>query len=66
MRVGISGLSSVEGFYEVWNYDINELRCYAFRKTVRVSHMETGEEFSGPDFEAALRAQIQESNGGAY
>ena len=57
VRIAICGVSAVDGFYDVWNFDINEFRSYAFRKTVRVTHLETGEVFTGAELEASLRSK---------
>lgn len=57
VNIAIAGLSYVDGFFEVWNFDIDEVRCYAFRKTVRITHLKTGEVFNGEELEASLVAQ---------
>lgn len=57
VNIAIAGLSNVEGFFEVWNFDIGELRNYSFAKTVRVTHIQTGEIFTGAELEASLMAQ---------
>jgi len=53
--IAISGLSSTPGFYETWNFDIGEVRNYAFGKTVRITHLETGEIFTGEELQKALQ-----------
>jgi hypothetical protein len=58
VNIAIAGLSSVEDFFEVWNFDIGEVRNYWFEKTVRITHLETGETFTGEELAAALRAQV--------
>lgn len=57
VRIAIAGLSSVEGFFEAWNFDIGEVRNYAFAKSVRITHLQTGEVFTGTELEASLRSQ---------
>lgn len=54
VQIAISGPSSVPGFYEVWNFDIGEVRNYAFRKTVRIVHLKTGETFTGEEVRRSL------------
>jgi hypothetical protein len=56
VNITIAGLSNVEGFFEVWNFDIGEVRNYSFAKTVCVTHLQTGEVFTGAELEASLRA----------
>lgn len=58
VKISIAGLSEVAGFFEVWNYDIGQVRSYAFAKTVEVVHIQSGESFSGTDFEEALRSKL--------
>lgn len=58
VHIAIAGMSAVEGFYEAWNYDISQVRNYAFAKTMQVTDLETGDVLSGPEFERALRSQV--------
>ncbi|MDK3025447.1 hypothetical protein QO239_22880 [Cupriavidus taiwanensis] len=55
MNIAIAGPSAVEGFYEVWNFDIGEARNYSFEKTVRLTHLITGETYTGEEVRAALK-----------
>ncbi|WP_293403189.1 hypothetical protein [Polaromonas sp.] len=55
--IGIIGLSAVPGFYEVWNYDINAMRSYAFRKTVSITQLDTGESYTAEDLEKVLQSR---------
>lgn len=57
VNVAIVGLCEVAGFFTCWNFDIGELRCYAFHKTVRLVHLETGEVLSSLELEASLNEQ---------
>ena len=61
-NVAFAGLSAVEGFYEVWNFDISEVRQYSFERTVRLTHVETGEVFSPAELEAGLRASMNDGD----
>ena len=54
INVALSGNTLHGSFYEVWNFDINELRHYAFSKTVRLRNIVTGDEFSGQELEHLL------------
>lgn len=54
VNIAIIGLSSVEGFFEVWNFDINEARNYSFAKTKRIVHLTTGETFSSAELRGSL------------
>jgi len=54
INVALSGNTLDGCFYEVWNFDINELRHYAFSKTVRLRSIATGDEFSGQELEQLL------------
>ena len=56
VNIALAGPSSIEGFYEAWNFDIGEARNYKLAKTVRLTHLETGQVFSREDLEAALKA----------
>lgn len=47
VNIAILGLSAVNGFYEVWNFDLNEARNYSFAKTKKIVHLGTSEEFTG-------------------
>ncbi|MEJ6006166.1 hypothetical protein WG899_11450 [Paucibacter sp. AS339] len=56
--MSIVGLSTVEGFYEVWNFDIDEMRSYKFEKTVRATHLASGETFDTKEWEFGLREAV--------
>jgi hypothetical protein len=56
--VAISGLSTVDGYFEAWNFDLNELRNYSFSKTVKIVHMKTGEEITGMELKKDLNDLI--------
>jgi hypothetical protein len=59
VNIALAGLSSIdEGCYEVWNFDIGEVRNYLFARTVRVTRIDTGETYSGEEFERALRSAV--------
>src|SRR5262249_39791028 len=59
VNIALAGLSSIgEGFYEVWNFDIGEVRNYLFAKTVRVTHIDSGEVYTCEEFERALRSAV--------
>lgn len=58
VNIAISGLSEVTGFYITWNFDIDELRNYAFHKTVSITHLETGESFTGEELCASLGGEM--------
>jgi hypothetical protein len=47
VSIAIIGPSSIIGFYEVWNFDSNEVRNYSFAKTKRIVHLTTGQVFIG-------------------
>jgi hypothetical protein len=61
INLALIGLSSIEGFYEAWNFDIGELRSYKFTKTIRATHLSTGEAFNAEEFEAGVREAVAES-----
>ena len=46
VNIALIGLSSVAGFYEVWNFDKQEVRSYSFAKTVRLTDLESDEVYS--------------------
>lgn len=52
--VAISGLSTVDGYYEAWNFELNELRSYSFDKTAKIVHLKTGEEITGAELKRDL------------
>jgi hypothetical protein len=54
VNIAIIGLSSIKGFYEAWNFDINEVRNYSFAKTKRIVHLTTGEIFTGAELQESL------------
>lgn len=57
VNIAIAGLSATAGFFEVWNFDIGAVRNYAFRKTLRITDLRTGEIFTGEELEASLASQ---------
>ncbi|MEC4722846.1 hypothetical protein RY831_27170 [Noviherbaspirillum sp. CPCC 100848] len=59
VQIAIAGLSAMEGFYEVWNFDTGQARNYAFHKTARITHIGTGNVFTGEELEKLLRSQTE-------
>lgn len=49
INVTFSGLSSTRGYIEVWNFDIGQLRNYAFNKIMRVTDLNTDEWCTGQE-----------------
>lgn len=60
VKIAISGLSAAAGFFEAWNFDISEVRNYAFSKTVRIKHLTTGDVFTGEELQTALQNNATE------
>lgn len=58
INLALIGLSSIEGYYETWNFDIGEFRSYKFAKTVRVTHLRTEQTFNTEEFEAGVREAV--------
>lgn len=57
--VSFSGLSSVRGFVECWNYEISELRNYAFDKIVRVISVDGGWSLTGEELRLQLGGELR-------
>lgn len=47
--IALSGLHDQKGHYEAWNFDLNELRNYAFIKTKKLVQIDTGIEITGDE-----------------
>jgi hypothetical protein len=60
VNITIAGLSDQRGFFEVWNHDIGEVRNYAFHKTVRLTSLKSGKQFSGEDVRTAFGGEMLE------
>ena len=54
VNIAVLGFSAVEGFYEVWNFDIGQLRSYSFAKTQKLVHLDSGETFTGAELKDLL------------
>lgn len=54
VNIALAGLSHVPGYFEAWNFDINELRNYAFDKTVCIVDLTDGYRLTGEKLRADL------------
>jgi len=54
VRVSLIGRSSQPGFVECWNYDIGEVRNYAYAKIVRLTDLDSGEVYDSREIRAAF------------
>lgn len=54
VRIALAGLAERPTCFEAWNFDVNALRTYAFAKTIRIVHLQTGEAFTGAELQASL------------
>jgi hypothetical protein len=52
--IALSGAHDSEGFYEAWNFDLQEVRNYAFKKTKKLVQIDNGTEISGDELMRAL------------
>ena len=60
INASFSGLSMETGFVEVWNYDIGEVRNYAFHKISSVTCIEDGKIHSGYELSKELGGKYLE------
>lgn len=62
VRIAIGGLSARKGYFEAWNFDSGKMRNYAFERTARITHLESGEVFTGEELKDALdRGQTEQA-----
>lgn len=64
VNIAVLGFSAVQGFYEVWNFDIGKLRSYSFGKTQELVHLDSGETFTGEELEKLLPISLAEKQAG--